>query len=97
MSKELWWDEIHQWRVDGTGPWWDGYPDRSDGRTYETRVTYRPLDTLMSEIHELRQHVERLSLRLEVDSEHGYDGILCRDETIRLLEKETMRLRSKNE
>ena len=38
--------------------------------------------------------IERLRTRLEIDPSHPYDGIYCRDETIRGLEKEIARLRS---
>ena len=38
--------------------------------------------------------IERLRRRLEIDPSHPYDGIYCRDETIRGLEKEIERLRA---
>lgn len=34
-------EKVEQWRKQGTGPWWDGYPDHSDGAgPYETRTVY---------------------------------------------------------
>ena len=42
----------------------------------------------------LREEVSRLEARLEVDPRHSYDGIYCRDETIKLLEERIDNLRS---
>ena len=34
-------EPVAQWRKQGTGPWWDGHPDHSDGGgPYETRTVY---------------------------------------------------------
>jgi hypothetical protein len=41
--------------------------------------------------------VRRLRERLEIDKRHGYDGIYCRDETIRGLERKVAELRKDKE
>jgi hypothetical protein len=45
-------------------------------------------------IDEQDLEIEMLRKRLEVDERHPYDGIYCRDETIRLQDAEISRLRS---
>jgi hypothetical protein len=45
-------------------------------------------------IDEQDLEIEMLRTRLEVDERHPYDGIYCRDETIRLQDAEISRLRS---
>ena len=45
-------------------------------------------------IDEQDLEIEMLRARLEVDERHPYDGIYCRDETIRLQDAEISRLRS---
>lgn len=42
----------------------------------------------------LREEIARLEERLEIDPRHSYDGIYCRDETIKLQEERIERLRS---
>lgn len=37
--------------------------------------------------------IEELEKRLEISKEHAYDGIYCRDETIKQLEKQNAKLR----
>jgi hypothetical protein len=48
-------------------------------------------------IDELIAEVRRLRERLEIDDRHGYDGIYCRDETIRLQDAEIARLKARAE
>jgi len=50
-----------------------------------------------STIRELCAEVRRLRERLEIDSRHPYDGIDCRDETIRVQDEEIAGLRGGNE
>lgn len=45
----------------------------------------------------LREEVARLEERLEVDPRHSYDGVYCRNETIKLLEERIERLRAEVE
>lgn len=45
-------------------------------------------------VEQAKAEIESLRTRLEVDPSHPYDGIYCRDETIRGLEKEIERLRA---
>ena len=40
------------------------------------------------------ERIKELEARLEIDPRHPYDGIACRDETIRLLEAELATLRA---
>lgn len=42
----------------------------------------------------LKAEIERLRARLEIDPRHKWDGIACRDETIRLQDAEIERLRA---
>jgi predicted RNase H-like nuclease (RuvC/YqgF family) len=49
------------------------------------------------EITRLTARVEELETRLEVDPSHPYDGIYCRDETIRGQEKQIARLTARVE
>jgi chromosome segregation ATPase len=48
-------------------------------------------------IDEQDLEIEMLRARLEVDERHPYDGIYCRDETIRLQDAEIKRLTADNE
>ena len=45
----------------------------------------------------LKQRIERLEKRLEIDPRTNYDGIDCRDATIRELERENAELQAKLE
>ena len=45
-------------------------------------------------VEQAKAEIESLRIRLEIDPSHPYDGIYCRDETIRGLEKEIERLRA---
>lgn len=48
-----------------------------------------------AEIARLQSRINELEARLEISPEHSYDGIDCRDVTIRELEKEVATLRAK--
>lgn len=45
----------------------------------------------------LREEVERLRTRLEINERTPYDGIACRDETIKVLDEKCDRLKAENE
>lgn len=49
------------------------------------------------EVLELIAEVERLRARLEIDERTPYDGIACRDETIKGLDEKCDRLKAENE
>jgi hypothetical protein len=49
------------------------------------------------EYTEMQAEITRLRERLEIDTRHPYDGIYCRDETIRLQDAEIARLKAEVE
>lgn len=57
-------------------------------------ATKTPVKAPRLTVVELQREVAFLRQRLEVDPHHPYDGIHCRDETIRLLDQEVDRLRA---
>lgn len=77
-----------QWDVrikkDGERP--KGSPDFTENDYPERAIDIRSLHT----------EIKRLKDRLEVDEEHGYDGIACRDETIKGQDKVIDQLRANN-
>jgi hypothetical protein len=54
----------------------------------------QPLPEWSEVLAEKDLEIKMLRTRLEVDERHPYDGIYCRDETIRLQDAEISRLRS---
>lgn len=54
----------------------------------------QPLPEWSEVLAEKDLEIKMLRTRLEVDERHPYDGIYCRDETIRLQDAEIDRLRS---
>jgi BMFP domain-containing protein YqiC len=44
---------------------------------------------------ELKKRIHELEERLEIDCDHDYDGIYCRDETIKLLESKLQEYKNK--
>lgn len=53
---------------------------------------YRRAQEVMVELTEARAEIERLTTSLEISPDHPYDGIACRDETIRQMDMECDRL-----
>lgn len=51
-------------------------------------------DETIAHIAKLEDEIARLKSRLEISPDHGYDGIACRDETIRLQDEEIARLKA---
>jgi hypothetical protein len=71
----------------------DNHPDLMFGPGVKEWLEGVTPDALLSLIAEVR----RLRERLEIDDRHGYDGIYCRDETIRLQDAEIARLKARAE
>ena len=56
-------------------------------------LTQEPVSsiTLIGELNKAKQEIAILKQRLEVESRHTYDGIYCRDETIKLQDERLKR------
>lgn len=56
-------------------------------------LTQEPVSsiTLIGELNKAKQEIAILKQRLEIDPRHTYDGIRCRDETIKLQDERLKR------
>ena len=67
----------------------------ADGDSYRAMVGRGLVKAAADMLREMWEEITRLKARLEVSPEHDYDGIACRDETIRLQDERIEGLRNK--
>ncbi|MFU4302112.1 hypothetical protein ACM73N_28165 [Pseudomonas aeruginosa] len=64
--------------------------------TVETCWCVKPLPKA-EKISDLKEELQRLRTRLEISDNHPYDGISCRNETIKALDEKCDKLKAENE
>ncbi len=74
----------------------DGLLEQHGRDSAELRALCQARDDARKERDRLKAEVERLRARLEIDDRTPYDGIACRDETIKGLDEKCDRLKAEN-
>ncbi|HHG5178095.1 TPA: hypothetical protein ACPWJ6_004244 [Pseudomonas aeruginosa] len=64
--------------------------------TVETCWCVKPLPKA-EKISDLKEELQRLRTRLEISDKHPYDGISCRDETIKALDEKCDKIKAEND